>query len=87
MAQDQKKVGFRDSFRDFASVDTGKSFGNLSTIEIGSALLRYYVFEIHNKIGNYISDDDFGYSVTDGKDDLGADLIFKRRRSCRDNSG
>jgi hypothetical protein len=73
----QKKVGFRDSFRDFAAADTGKDFGNLTSVEIGYELIKFFVFQIHNRISNYISEDDFDYSVTDGKDDLGADLIFK----------
>jgi hypothetical protein len=73
----QKKVGFRDSFRDFAAADTGKDLGNLTSVEIGYELIKFYVFQIHNRISNYISEDDFDYSVTDGKDDLGVDLIFK----------
>ena len=71
-----KKATFREAFRDFSEEDTTKDLSSLSPNERGLELIKYYVDQIHNRVGKYIGEDDFDYSVTDGKDDLGVDLIF-----------
>jgi len=54
-----------------------KAFGKISQSEISSALIEFYVDQINNRTGKYIGEDDLGYSITDGKDDLGVDLLFR----------
>lgn len=77
MEKTPKKATFRDSFREFAEEKTGKKIANISQSEISLALIEFYVSRVNNRTGKYISDDDLDYSITDGKDDLGVDLLFR----------
>jgi HJR/Mrr/RecB family endonuclease len=77
MEDTQKKVGFRSAFRDFVLQDTSTDIANLKNKQISYELIKYYITEIHNRISSFISPEDFDYSVTDGKDDLGVDLIYQ----------
>ncbi len=72
-----QKEHFRAAFRDFAKNLFGKPFGQLTTRELGTALTKFYVSEIHNRMTTEIDEDDLEEALIDGPNDLGLDLIHR----------
>jgi len=77
MKTSDTKPAVRQAHRDYAQKTLGKEFGQLNDKQRSYALLKFYIEEIHNRLRNYISDEDLDEGFIDNSGDLGADFIYR----------
>ena len=71
------KPHVREGFKRFASKFYQQDFGEISQKRLHEGLLRFYVHEIHNALGQSISEDEFQEGLVDTGSDLGVDFIHR----------
>lgn len=76
-AESPKKQTARAAYKDFVVGHFGRELGQLSDKQRSTGLIRFYVDRIHNRLRNYLSEEDIEDSLVDGTNDLEADLIHR----------
>ena len=75
--QPVKKQTARAAYKDFVVDYFGRDLGQLSDRQRSIGLIRFYVDQIHNRLRNYLAEDDIEAGLVDGANDLEADLIHR----------
>ena len=88
----EKKQTARGAYKDFVVDYFRRDLGQLSDQQRSLGLMRFYIEQIHNRLRNYLSDDDIEEGLVDGANDLEADIIdrineLRRRERERAQSG
>jgi hypothetical protein len=76
-AEPIKKQTARAAYKDFVVHRFDRDFGRLSDRQRSLGLIWFYVDQIHNRLRNYLSEDDIEQAIVDGANDLEADLIYR----------
>jgi len=71
------KMKARDELITSFEKETGNKFTALPERQKSIAATKFYLHEIHNSLGAYISEDDLDEGLVDGKNDLGCDFIYR----------
>jgi len=69
------KLKARDELFRLSENDLETKFGSLNHKAQSVAATKFYIREIRNPVSAFISEDDLGYGVVDGAQDLGCDFI------------
>jgi hypothetical protein len=72
-----KKQTARAAYKDFVVDHFGRELGQLSDRQRSLGLIRFYIDQIHNRLRNYLSEDDIEEGLVDGANDLEADFIHR----------
>ncbi len=72
-----KKQTARAAYKDFVVQYFRRDLGQLTDRQRSIGLIRFYVDQIHNRVRNYLSEDDIEEALVDGANDLEADLIHR----------